>query len=105
MTTANKTLIVECCEKHNIPIFQAHIVRDQKDWSGKPAAIYLMSLGQYKSKSRLLCIQPQVLCTDTVKLGSQKRVKIARITGLPYYKGHEEIVDELHRNLKRGENA
>lgn len=105
MTTANKKLIVECCEKHNIPIFQAHIIRDQKDWFGKPAAIYIMSLDQYESKSRVLRIKPQVFCTDTVRLGTQKTVKIAKIPDLPYYKGHEEIVDELHRNLKTDEDA
>jgi len=100
MTTANKKLIVECCEKHNIPKFQACIIRDQKDWFGKPAAIYIMSLDQYESKSRALHIKPQVLCTDTIKLGTGKRVKITKITDLPYYKGYEEIVDELYRNLK-----
>ncbi len=105
MTTANKKVIVECCEKHNIPIFQACIIRDQKDWFEKPASIYLLSLDQYESKSHASNIKPQVLCTDTIKLGSEKIVKIAKITDLPYYRDYEEIVEELHRNLKKGGDA
>jgi len=100
MTMANKKLIAECCEKYDIPMFQACIIRDQKDWLGKPATIYIMSLDQYESKSRALNIKPHVLCTDTIKLGTEKTVKIAKITDLPYYRDYKKIVDELHRNLR-----
>jgi len=99
MTTENKKLIMECCEKHNIPVLQANIVRDERDWFGRPAAIYILSLDKYEEMSRVLRIRPQLFCTDTVRLGTQKTVRIAKVTDLPYYRDHEEIVDELYRNL------
>ena len=105
MTTANKQLIIKCCEKYNIPISQALLIRDEKDWFGKPITIYHLWLDDFPSKSHLLSMKPQLFCTDTVSLGNQKTVKIAKITDLPYYKGHEEVVEELHRNLKKGGDA
>ena len=102
MTAADKQLIIEYCEQLNIPILQALIVKDLKDWSGKPATIYHLWLDDFPSKSHLINMKPQLFCNDTVSFGNQKTVKIAKITDLPYYKGHEEIVEELHRNLKKG---
>ncbi len=100
MSPENKQLIAQCCAKHDVSLFQAHIIRDLKDWLGKPATIYILSLDQYESKDSILLAKPQLFCTDSVKLGNQDIVKIAKITDLPYYKGHEEIVDQIYSNLK-----
>ncbi len=100
MSTENKRLIARCCVKYNVPLFQTHIIRDHKDWFGKPATVFLLPLDQYESKNNILRAKPQLFCTDSVKLGNQGIVKIAKITDLPYYKGYEGIVNRLYGNLK-----
>ena len=105
MPTENKRLIAECCDKHDIPLFQAHIIRDHKDWLGRPSTVYIMSLDQYEAKDGVLQAKPRSFCTDTIKLGNQGMVKIAKITDLPYYKGYEEVVDQLYCNLKAASDA
>ena len=102
MSTENKRLIAQCCVKHDVPLFQAHIIRDLKDWFGKPITVWILSLDQDESKDKdaVLRAKPQLFCTDSVKLGNQGIVKIAKITDLPYCKGYEEIVDRLYSNLK-----
>lgn len=105
MSTENKRLIAQCCEKHNIPLLQALIIRDHKDWLGRPSTVCILSLDQYESKDSALRVKPQSFCTDTVSLGNKSMIKIAKITDLPYYKGYEEVVDQLYRNLKADGDA
>lgn len=100
MSTENKKQVVKCCEEHNIPLSQAHIIRDHKDRFGKPSTIITLPINE-NNKSILLKSKPQLFCTDTFRLNYQYEVaKIAKITDLPYYKGHEVIVEQLCRNLK-----
>ena len=104
MSTKNRNLIAQYCKEHNTPLLQALIIRDIQDWLGKPSTVYILSLDQYESKDRILRAKLQSFCTDTVNLGNQSMVKIAKITDLPYYKGYEEVVDQLHNNLKLDDN-
>jgi hypothetical protein len=67
--------------------------------SAKPATIYHLWLDDFPSKSHLLRMKPQLFCNDTAGLGNQSTIKINKITDLPYYIGHEEIVEELYYNL------
>lgn len=105
MSTENKRLIAQCCEKHNIPLFQAYIIRDHKDWFGRPSTVCILSLDQYESKDSAFQTKSRSFCTDTISLGNQSTVKIAKITDLPYYKGYEEVVDQFYRNLKADGDA
>ncbi len=98
MSTEDKGPIAQCCKKHDIPLFQAYIIRDHKDWFGRPATVCILSLDQNKSKDSILRIKPQIFCTDSVSLGNQSIVKIAKISDLPYYKGYEEVVDQFYHN-------
>ncbi len=104
MSTENKKLIAQCCKEHNTPLLQAHIIRDIPDLFGKPSTVYILSLDQYESKDSILRAKPQLFCTDTVRLGNQSTVKISKIADLPYYKGYEEVVDQLYNNLKLDDN-
>jgi len=105
MTAEDKQLVIESCEQRNIPVSQALIVKDMNDMSGKPATIYHLWLDDFPSKSHLLRMKPQLFCSDTASLGNQRTFKINKITDLPYYKGHEEIVEELYHNLKKDRDA
>ena len=101
MSIENKKIIMKCCEDHNIPLFQAHIIRDHKDRFGKPSTILTLGINEFMNEDKILLAKPQLFCTDTVSLGhTDSTVKIAKITDLPYYKGYEEVVDQLYRNLK-----
>ena len=100
MPTENKRLIAECCDKHDIPLSQALIIRDHKDWFGRSSTVYIVSLDRDADKDRVLQAKPRLFCTDTISLGNRSTVKIAKITDLPYYKGYEKVVDQLYRNLK-----
>ena len=100
MSTGNRQLIARCCDKHDVPLLQANIMRDHKDWFGKPTTVYILRLDQYESRDAVLRAKAQLFCTDSVRLGNQAIAKIAKVTDLPYYKGHEEIVDRLYSNLK-----
>ncbi len=45
--------------------------------------------------------KPQLFCTDIGKLSHKpSKLKIAKITDLPYQKDYEDIVNQLYRNLK-----
>jgi len=102
MSIENKKEIMKCCEEHNIPLSQAHIIRDHKDRFGKPSTVITLPIDQ-NNKSIVLNSQPQLFCTDTISLNYQYGlVKINEIGDLPYYKDHEKIVDQLYRNLKPG---
>ncbi|MBA7578250.1 hypothetical protein ES708_20112 [subsurface metagenome] len=101
MSTKNKRQIVQCCKEHNIHLSQAHIVRDIKDRFGKPSAILTFGIDEYTNEDKILLAKPQLFCTDTVRLGhTYSTVKITKIADLPYYKDHEEVVNQLYRNLK-----
>jgi hypothetical protein len=100
MSTENRRLIAEHCEKRNIPLFQACIIRDHKDWFGKPSTVYLASFDRFSSKEAILQARPQSFCTDTISLGNHGTIKISKITDLPYYKDYEEIVEPLYNGLK-----
>lgn len=107
MSIENKKIIMKCCEEHNIPLFQVYIVRDLKDRFGKPSTIIpTFGINEYINEEKFLQVlqaKPQVFCTDTVALNSRGVVvKVEKITDLPYYKDHENIVDQLYRNLKSG---
>jgi hypothetical protein len=101
----DKRLIAEYCGTHDIPLLQAHIIRDHKDLSGRPSTVYLKPLDQYEDKAPSLQANPRLFCTDTVSLGNYSMVKITKITDLPYYKDHEEVVDQLYSNLKADSGA
>lgn len=100
MSTENKRQIAQICEEHNIPLLQAFIVRDHKDMLHKPSTVLILPLSASENKEVLLQAKPQLFCTDTVRLGNQGIVKIAKLTDLPYYAGHEEVVNQFYRNSK-----
>ncbi len=100
MSSDNKQLIARHTEKFNTPVHQAHIIRDIKDWYGRPCTVYISSLDQYQSKEIILQAEPQLLCTDTVSLGNQSTINISDIADLPYYKDNKEVVEQLYNNLK-----
>jgi len=99
MSVENKQLIAQQCEKNNKSLHLAHIIRDVKDWFGKPCTIYITSLNQYKSEEIILQSEPQLFCTDTVSLSNQGTVEIMNLNELPYYRDYEEQVEQLYQNL------
>lgn len=101
MSKENKNEICQCCREHNIHLSQAHIVRDIPDRSGTPSMVYINSSNEDSFFDAVLkSTPPQIFCTDTIRLSSDRVVKINDITELPYYAGYEEAVDELYHNLK-----
>ena len=100
MSQEKKSQIAHCCEKNNIPLSQAYILRDFKDGFGKPSIVFTLLIDD-SNKDILLKVKPQLFCTDTVSLSYQYGlVKITKISDLPYYRDYEEIVKELYRNLQ-----
>ena len=101
MSSDNKRLVAQCCDKHGISLFQSHIIRDHNDRFGKPSTVLPILLDKYNSKEMLLGAKPQLFCTDTVSLSNSGRtVKINKLSDLRYYRAYEAIVKELYGNLK-----
>jgi len=100
MSPDNKQVIARHCEKYGTPVHQAHIIRDVKDWFGKPSTIYISSLDQYKSREIILQSDPQFFCSDTISMGNQSTINISNLTDLPYYRDYKEQVDQLYSSFK-----
>jgi hypothetical protein len=100
MSPENKILIAQYCESHNTPLHQAYIIRDIKDWFGKPSTVYIISVDNNENKEIVLRAKHQAFCMDTVSLGNKSTVKISNLTDLPYYKEHRETVEQLYGSLK-----
>jgi hypothetical protein len=99
MSVENKILISDLCKKHNIHLFQAHIIRDIFDSFELPSFIYLSALDDSEKLNMVLKTLPQVFCTDTYRLSNQQVKKINHLSELPYIKGYEGVVEEFYRNL------
>ncbi|MFC2023996.1 DUF2971 domain-containing protein [Chloroflexota bacterium] len=102
MPSESRMLIARSCEKYNIPLHQAYIIRDHKDSLEKPATVLILSLSNLKSEKEIMLRTRQLFCTDTVSLSNREVVKINKITDLPYYAAHKEVVEEYYRNVKAG---
>jgi len=99
MSQENKTRIMDICDKNNIVLHQAHIVRDVKDRFGEPSTTIILQVEDI-NKNAIINSKPQLFCTDTVCLSNRDIVKITKLSDLPYYKDHEQIVEELYHNLQ-----
>ena len=99
MSQEHKIRIMDICEKNNIVLHQAHIIRDVKDKFGEPSTTIILQV-EDSNKYAVLNSKPQLFCTDTVGLSNRDKVKITKLSDLPYYKDHEQIVEELYRNLQ-----
>jgi len=101
MSSDKKRIVARSCEKHGISLFQSCIIKDHKDRAGTPSTVLPLALDNYDSKEMLLGAKPQLLCTDLVRLSNLSRtVKINRLSDLPYYRGYEDVLEEMHRSLK-----
>jgi hypothetical protein len=93
MSEANKSLISGICQAHGIPLHQAYIFRDIKDWQDKPCAMSYLPFSEASEQEKFTNVKPQLLCTDTISLGGKGTIKkINNIEELPYFKGYENLV-------------
>jgi hypothetical protein len=100
MTQENKSKLLEFSDKHNIALFQAHVIRDMKDKFGEPGSIIILPV-ENDNRKAILNANPQLFCTDTVCLeNSECRLEVKSLRDLPYYKDHESIVEEFYKNLQ-----
>lgn len=100
MSSDNKKLIAQSCDKNGISLFQSHIIRDHKDRSGKPSTVLPLPFDEHGSTETLLAAKSQLFCTDLVRISDSSRsAKINKLSELPYYRGYERNVEELFRNL------
>lgn len=99
MSPENKSFIAQFCEDHNIPLHQAHVVRDHNDRFGKLGAVILLRIDDSESKGMILKAHRQLFCTDTLRISHRNHVvKISSLSQLPYYAGYEEVVREFLKN-------
>jgi hypothetical protein len=99
MSRENKGFISDLCREHNVHLYQAHIIRDIPDRFNLPSTIYLNSLDNNKKLNAVLKALPQVFYTDTIRFSNQQTRKIKHLYELPYFKGHEDVVEQCYRNL------
>lgn len=99
MSQENKARILDFSEKHNIVLNQAHIFRDIKDSDGQPGSVLPLKVSN-DNREAILNSKPQLFCTDTASLENRDTVEIRTLSDLPCYQDHEEIVEELFKNLQ-----
>jgi len=92
MSVENKKFIADKCKKYHKPLFLAHIVRDVKDYAGKPGTIYISNLTNYSDPDLVLKSMPQIFCSDTIKFANGGIKNISRLEELPYYSSYPEDV-------------
>jgi hypothetical protein len=103
MSKENKRVISQCCQDHNISLFQAHIVRNLKGRFGMPM-IYINPLDDITKRETSNNSEPSIFCTDTYKLSEKRVQKISRLSDLPYYSGYERVVEQFYRNIMSEQN-
>jgi hypothetical protein len=98
MTQSKKKQVLQICRENNISVSQAIILRDQIDRFGKPSSILIEEINK-DNDDKTLKVQPQIYCTDIISFTLQQDPeKISKISDLPYYKGHEKVVEEMYHN-------
>jgi hypothetical protein len=100
MQQDKKAMIFEFCKKHNLALNQAHIMRDIKDSFGEPCSVMLLTVDDH-NRAGYLDSKTQLFCTDTLRLGNQRRIKISSLRDLPYYQDHEKLVNEFYENIQK----
>ncbi|MBE9482749.1 MAG: DUF2971 domain-containing protein [Chloroflexi bacterium] len=101
MSVENKEMIASVCETNNIEWSQAFIFRDKKDSFGKPCTVFIVTPGRTDAKEAILQAQPYNLCIDSWHFNKDRSPKsITKLSNLPYYLAHKEIVNTYYDNLK-----
>jgi len=101
MSIRNKRLIMKHCDGCEIKFYQSYIIRDEKDDFNKPSKIGIIAVSNLESVDELYRFKPQALSVDKERLGDiSKTIKLVSLTDLPYYDGHEEIIQEFVNNAR-----
>lgn len=105
MSEQNKRKIVDYCRagESDIHFWQAVIIRDAKDEHKQPSKIKTFPILDYLgSIEEIYKIQPQQFSIDSVhELNDSITIKINELKDLPYYKGHEDIIEQLYKEASQ----
>lgn len=105
MSIENKKIIADCCSHQDIQLFQAYIIRNDKDELGLPSRVDIISIKHLDSKEELYQFQPQGFCLDKERISKENiennNIQIKKLNDLPYYQGNEEIIEEFIKNNRK----